>query len=148
MGIESKTVAAAQSFAEFDEEALLVLLGKQHKAIEMDTTLAADPTLNPDYDSTHMGLIEDLKVLGRRVAKRWNKELHKIVCGSSDDQTRKKLMDALNVGEAAAIAAVAGILLAIAPAAVTAPLSVLLVKSFLMPAKDELCDAWQEALEA
>ncbi len=147
MGVEARTIAAAQSYAEYDEDALLVVLGKQENAIMNDPTLAADPNLNPDYNSTHMGVIDDVKSLGRRIAARWNKELFAIVCGSGNNHARKELLDALNLGEAAAIAAVAGMLLAIAPAAVAAPLAALLVKSLLMPAKDELCDAWGEALE-
>jgi hypothetical protein len=148
MGIEDKTIAAAQSYEEYDEDALLVILGKQEAVIAKDHSLAADPTLNPEYDSTHMGVIDDLKRIGSRVAQRWNKELYKLICGSGNDEDRKRLLDALNVSEAAAIAVAASLLLAIAPAAVAAPLAALLVKTFLMPAKEELCEAWAEAIDA
>lgn len=148
MGIEEKTIAAAQSYGAYDEDALLVILGKQEVALQRDYSLAADPSLNPDYDSTHMGLIDDLKGIGSRIAHRWNKELCKLVCGRGDNEERRKLLDALNVSEAAAIGVVASLLLAIAPAAVAAPLAALLVKTFLMPAKDELCEAWAEAVAA
>ncbi len=147
MGIEDKTIAAAQSYNEYDEDALLVILGKQEFAINKDYSLAADPKFDPEYDSTHMGLIDDLKGIGARIANRWNKELYKLVCGSGDDEERKQLLDALNMSEAAAIGVVASLLLAIAPAAVAAPLAALLVKTFLMPAKDELCEAWAEAVK-
>ncbi|SMF12484.1 hypothetical protein SAMN06265365_105207 [Tistlia consotensis] len=146
MGIEERTIAAAQDFAAFDEDALLVVLGKQEKEIEKDPSLAADPTLNPAYDSTQMG-IADLKALGARILSRWNKELHRLVCQAGDDVERKRLLDALNLGEAAAIAAVASLLLAIAPAAVAAPAAALIVKRFLEPAKEELCAAWSEMIE-
>lgn len=148
MGIEEKTVAAAQSYENYDEDALLVILGKQESAIQKDYSLAADPTLDPEYDSTHMGLIDDLKGIGSRIAHRWNKELYKLICRSDDGEDRKKLLDALNLSEAAAIGVVASLLLAIAPAAVAAPLAALLVKTFLLPAKDELCEAWAEVVEA
>ncbi len=147
MGIEEETVKAAMDYAGYDEEALLVVLGKQEKAIEGNSALAADPRLNRDYDSTQMGLVDDVMKIGARVMKRWNNELYKLVCGGGDNEERKKLLEALNIGEAAAIAAVAGMLLAIAPAAVAAPLAALLVKSFLMPAKEELCEVWSEKLD-
>ncbi len=148
MEVEKKTIKAAQSYAEFDETALLVVLGKQEKAIEKNSALAADPTLNPVYDKTQMGLMDDLKSIGRRIMLRWSNELHKIVCGVEKNEVRDELVEALNLGEAAAIATVASLLLAIAPAAVAAPLAALLVKSILLPAKDELCAAWTEELEA
>jgi hypothetical protein len=148
MGIEQKTIVAAQSYSAYDEDALLVILGKQEAVIDEDYSLAADPTLDPEYDSTHMGVIDDLKGIGSRIAQRWNKELYKLVCGSGDSDNRKQLLDALNVSEAAAIGVVASLLLAITPAAVAAPLAALLVKTFLIPAKDELCEAWAEAVKA
>jgi hypothetical protein len=148
MGIEQDTIEAAKGYVDFDEDALLVVLGKQERAISENSVLAADPTLNPDYDSTVMGPLDDLKSVGKRILSRWNKELYKLVCGSEDNEDRVKLIEALNLGETAAIAAVASLLLAIAPAAVAAPLAALLVKSFLMPAKEELCDAWGEQLQA
>lgn len=148
MGIEQKTIDAAQSFYnQFDEQALLVVLGKQEKAIAKDSTLASDPTLDPEYDSTHMGVTDDLKSIGKRVMSRWNRELHQLVCRKESNETREELIKALNLSEAAAVAAVASMLLAIAPAAVAAPLAALLVKSILLPAKEELCEAWSEALE-
>lgn len=148
MGIEDKTIAAAQTYSDYDEDALLVILGKQEAALEQDYSLAADPTLDPEYDSTHMGLVDDLKGIGSRIAHRWNKELYKLICGGGDNEDRKKLLEALNISEAAAIGVVASLLLAIAPAAVAAPLAALLVKTFLMPAKDELCEAWAEVVDA
>lgn len=147
MHIEEKTIAAAQDFARLDEESLLVLLGKQEKAIEREPALAANPSLDPPYDSTHMGVVDDLKALGRRILKRWNQELHRLVCEQGDDAERKQLLDALNLGEAAAVAAVASALLAIAPAAIAAAAAPIIVKKFLVPAKEELCVAWGEMLE-
>jgi hypothetical protein len=144
MGIEQKTIDAAQKYAGFDEDALLVVLGKQDIAIDADSSLIVDPTLNPNYDSQIMGPLDELKFAGRRIVKRWNLELYKLVCGSGDNKEREQLIDALNIGEAAAIAAVVKILLLITSPAVAAPLSVVLVKFFLLPAKEELCAAWGE----
>ena len=69
MNIEKKTIDAAQDFGMMDEDSLFVVLGKQEKAIANNPSLAGDPTLNPDYESTHMGVIDDLKALGGRIAQ-------------------------------------------------------------------------------
>jgi hypothetical protein len=99
-----ETAAAAQRHAaEYDEEALLVLLGKQHKAIQRNPALKDDPTLDPPYDEAHMDVIDDLKAAGRRIAEKWNKELHSLVCGGGINEERDKLIEALNIGQAAAI---------------------------------------------
>src|SRR5215472_8601828 len=103
-----------------------------------------------------MGLIDEVKSLGRRIMTRWNKELYGVVCGkkcsggaesAEDKKIRDDLLKALNLSDAAVIAAVVtGLMTLGAPAAIAAPVAPFLVKKFIMPAKDELCDAWSEAL--
>jgi hypothetical protein len=92
-----------------------------------------------------------LKALGRRILARWSKELYTAICGSSakDAEARNKVLTAINLGEAALIAAVAGALLWItAPAALAAALAPLIVKKFIAPAGEELCEYWGEAINA
>ncbi|TCO72119.1 hypothetical protein [Rhodovulum euryhalinum] len=148
--LEMRTIAAAEALAaEKDDEALLVMLGKQEKAIAREPSLALQPMLDPDYDSTHMGLVDDLKDLGRRIVARWSRALYELVCGGQgEDADRKKLFEALNVGEAAAIGAVTALLLGMAvPPPVAAAASVVIVRKFLLPAGDEVCDFWGEKLD-
>jgi len=148
--LELKTIAAAETFAaEKDEEALYVMLGKQEKALARDPSLAAEPMLDPDYDSTHMGLVDDLKDLGQRIVARWSRALYELVCGGQgDDADRRKLFDALNVSEAAAIAAVTALLLGMAvPPPIAAAASVVIVRKFLVPAGEEVCLFWGEQLD-
>ena len=146
--ISSETVAVAQNLSDRDVEALYELIGRQEKAIEQNPALAYDPALSPSYDSSHMGLIDDVKALGKRVAKRWARALHDIVCGSASDSERQELLKALNVSEAAAIAVVTGMLLPILSPPIAAAVAVIVVKKFLTPAADELCDYWNEQLDA
>lgn len=147
MAIEERTILKAQDYASYDSEALLMLLGKQEQVKDRQAWAFADPGFDPAYDTAMMGALDGVKAAGIRVMNRWSKELYQLVCGSGENQARDELMEALNLGETAAIAAVASLLLAIAPAAVAAPLSVLLVKSFVLPAKDELCLVWREQIE-
>jgi hypothetical protein len=132
-----------------DEQALLVSIGQRELAVQENR-----PNLPIEGDSvyvtTTMGL-DDLKKLGLRILRRWNKALHELVCpnAGADGKEREDLLKALNISEVAAIGVVTGLLLPIGvPAPVAAPLAALIVKKFLMPAKDELCDAWGEAINA
>jgi hypothetical protein len=149
MAKENDVIKAAKKFSAKDEAALELLLGKQAKAIEKEPDLAKDPNLDPPYDGTQMGLVDDVKSLGRRIAVRWSKELYNVVCGRDNDATAQEILGSLNINEAAVIAAVAAALLAIgAPPPIAAAAAPLIVKKFIWPAKDELCDAWGEAIAA
>jgi hypothetical protein len=147
--IEKETIEVAQKLGETrDVEALYVLLGKQQKAIAEVPDLANDPNLDPPYDSTHMGLIDDLRALGSRIAALWARKLHEVICGTSADTAeRHKLLSALNVSQAAAIAAVTTLLLPVLSPAVAAPVAAIIVKQFLAPAGDAICDYWGEKLD-
>ena len=133
-----------------NDEALLVLIGMRQQEIGNHPELENDPNLQVQYSESMMGSLDDLKRLGKRVASRWNKELFGVVCSneSKDSKEREALLNSLNVGEAAVIAAVAAALISLGVgAAIAAPLAPLIVRRFIWPAKDELCIAWGEAIE-
>jgi hypothetical protein len=70
-------------------------------------------------------------------------------CGGKDEnqKDRKAVLDSINLGEAAVIAAAASAVLSLgAPAALAAAVAPLIVKRFIWPAKDELCEAWGEGI--
>jgi hypothetical protein len=139
----AKTVADAANrlYKQKDEDALEVLIGMREKAID------ANPALK-DFET--MGGLDELKAMGRRILNRWNKELYGVVCGgkSGDQKDRKAVLDSLNLGETAVIAAVASALLTLGVyAAIAAALAPLIVKRFIWPAKDELCAAWGEGVK-
>lgn len=149
----NEVVAAANELNQQkqDDEALLVLIGMRTQAISAEPARIDDPHLDVVYEGTTMGPLDDLKRLGKRVANRWNKELFAIVCGneSKDSKEREVLLNSLNLGEAAVIAAVAGALIGLGVgAAIAAPLAPLIVRRFIWPAKDELCVAWRESIDA
>lgn len=148
---KNAVVAAAQRLSSRDEAALEVLVGMRQKALERDPSLKDDVEFEPKYDGTTMGPLDDIKNLGRRILKKWNKELQEVVCGKSakDKKDRAAVLESLNLGEAAVIAAVASALLSLGVvAALAAALAPLIVKRFIWPAKDELCAAWAEAIGA
>ena len=156
MSNEADIIRAAEALSSKDEEALLLEIGLRDKMLQANPAQANEPSLAVAYDSPHMGLIDDIKALGTRIMNRWNKELYGVVCGKKpgggaesdeDKKIRKDLLKALNLGDAAVIATVAtGLIVLGAPAAIAAPVAPFLVKKFIMPAKEKLCDAWGEAL--
>jgi hypothetical protein len=71
---KSAVVAAAVELSKRDEAALELLLGLRAEAISADPSLKDDVDLEPKYEATLMGPLDDIKALGRRILKRWNKE--------------------------------------------------------------------------
>ena len=133
-----------------EDEALYVLIGMREKAVANEPALKDDPDLEVVYAEPTMGPLDDIKRLGKRITNRWNKELYTIVCGNADKdaEVRESLLNSLSLSEAAVIAAVATALIGLGVgAAIAAPLAPLLVRRFIWPAKDELCEAWGEAIE-
>jgi hypothetical protein len=148
--VQAVIQAAEQAGASKDEDALAVLLGMRQKELDKNPALADDPNFTPVY-GPHMGLLDDVKALGWRIAKRWAKELYGLVCENKkgDTEDKKKIMDALNLSETAVIGAVAAALMAMAvPALIAAAAAPLITKKFIWPLRDELCGAWGEALNA
>jgi hypothetical protein len=143
--------AANRLHKQKDEVALELLIGMRAKAIEQDPALKDDIDFEPKYEAETMGALDEIKALGRRILNRWNRELYGVVCGNQgdDQKARTAVLNSLNLGEAAVIAAVAGALLSLGvAAAIAAALAPLIVKRFIWPAKDELCNAWGEELTA
>jgi formate dehydrogenase maturation protein FdhE len=150
----SAVVSAAERLhSERDEESLEILVGMRAKAIEQNPALKdyVDLPLPSKYETESLEAVEDVKALGRRILNRWNKELYAIVCNTKaeEDKTRKAVLESLNLGETAVVAAVAGALLSLGvAAAIAAALAPLIVKRFIWPAKDELCSAWGDAVKS
>jgi hypothetical protein len=159
MDANDKTLDVAKELLTRDEQALELELGLRSNKIDKAEPaerpeLAADPQLPVTYEK-HMGLIDDIKALGKRVALRWSKELHGLVCNPTKPEDKKLAEDIREAAglkgiglETALIAAVVPAILWLgAPAAIAAVVAPLVVKKFILPARDELCDAWGEALQ-
>ena len=131
----NEVVAAANQLHEQkDDEALLVLIGMREKVISQDPTRKEDVDLPVVYEEKLLGPLDDIKRLGNRIVRRWNKELYGIVCSdaSKDRKERQDILTSLSFGEAAVIAAVAGALISLGVgAALAAPLAPLIVRRFL-----------------
>jgi hypothetical protein len=137
----------AHDLAEYDESALIELLGMRAKCIERDPSIAGDLSPKISYDARFLGPLDDIKALGLRILNRWNKELFSIICGSSndDEEDRTKILNALTLSEGAAITALVPVFIGIGLApTLAAVLAAIVVKRFLGTAIGTLCEAWKQ----
>ena len=143
--------AASRLHEQKDDAALEVVIGMREKVITERPELKDDVNLEVEYEEDMMGPLDDIKRLGKSIIRRWNKELFGIVCGNTgkDRKDQEAVLTSLNLGEAAVIAAVAGVLVSLGVGgALAAPLAPIIVRRFIWPAKDELCVAWREKIDA
>jgi hypothetical protein len=139
--------AAATRLSSRTDEALELLLGMRAQAIEGNASLGNDLDFDPQYDGNVMGPMADVTALAKRILRRWNKELHRIVCGAKaeDKAVRDQVLTALKVGAGAGAISVALTTLAV-PAGLAVVLAPLIMKRFIVPASEEMCAVWQERL--
>jgi hypothetical protein len=142
---------AANRLSAKDDASLELLLGMRAQAIEKSPALKEDLDFLPPYDTTTMGSIDGVKMMGRRIFKRWNKELYGVVCGEEqeDMEQRRKIMTALTISVGAAAGAVAMALTTFAvPAALAVVIAPIVVKRLIVPGKEEMCAAWLEEINS
>ena len=125
-------------------------LGIRAKALAADPSIAGNFEPNVAYDGIAMGPLDDVRELGQRLFRRWNREAYNLVCGSGVDEAsdRQKLLDAFGGGDVAVGAALAGLFVAylgMAPA-VAGIVAALTLKHFFRPAYGEFCGLWLEKL--
>src|SRR6266436_3999156 len=96
--VSDVTAEATRLAQQKDDKALELLVGMRAKAIEENPNLKDQVALEPMYDESIMGSMDDVRALGQRVLKRWNKELHGLVCGNqpTDQKERDAILGALN----------------------------------------------------
>jgi hypothetical protein len=134
-----------------DEDTLLEQLGLRAQAGWGQRAEVAefDPTIV--YNVVEMGPMDELREIGRRLFRRWSRELHNLACGSDEAYKvdRESILQAIggdDVAVAAAITAVLIVSFGVAPA--LAPLLAgLVLKYIIKPAGDTLCEYWREHLD-
>jgi|KBSMisStandDraft_5_1062788.scaffolds.fasta_scaffold559134_1 hypothetical protein len=133
-----------------DEDQLLEQLGMRSAVVSRDVTRSADFQLSVKAaDIAAMGIKDDMKVLGGKIVRRWNRSAYELACGTDPDDSRSRedLQKALGIGEGAAIAALTAGLIGIGLMAALAPLiATIIVKKFFNPAYGEFCGYWKQKL--
>lgn len=130
------------------ETDLLQEIGRRQLMLEAAPDAAAMVQLEMPAMATE-AIWGDLSALGSRVLKRFERELHDLICGKAEGvaKEREQLAAALRLDRASIVAAVTASLIQLSCPALVAPLvATLIVRKGLAPVVEELCDAWQERL--
>lgn len=130
---------------------LLEHLGIRDRAIALDPSVAGSFAPSVVYDGPQMGLMEDIRELGRRIFARWNVEAHTLVCGGGDAERedRHSLLRAAGADPVMAGATLAALLvsqLGLSPA-IAAVIAALVIRRFFRPAVEEFCTEWKRHLQ-
>jgi hypothetical protein len=139
----------AQQLLRLDENKLLEQLGVRSVAAAAAPPTTLESPSGPVGGT--LGIREDMKELGARILRRWNRVAYELACGNDPDDAamRSELEQALHVSEAAAIGVLSGGLITIGLSALIAPvLAALIVKKFFNPAYGEFCGYWKGKLPA
>ncbi len=146
----TETASALEKLVNADDDTLFEQLGMRVKATASREVgvIEYNPTLV--HDAHVMGPLDDLRELGRRVLRRWNRELYRVACGgeSEDGKDRESILKALGIGDVALGGAIAAVLIGsfgVAPAVATV-VGALIVKRLGAPAADEICKFWSESI--
>ncbi|MEP6020636.1 MAG: hypothetical protein ABJ251_19350 [Paracoccaceae bacterium] len=146
--LKAETDAAGLKMSKKDTANLLEEIARREAAAEKDAAVLAIPSVDSPYATAELALGDDLKEIGDRLIKLWVRKLHGVICGgSSSEESRKKIASFASLDDAAAIAAVTALLLPITSPVFAAPAAVIIVREFLGPAAEELCDFWAEKLK-
>ena len=147
----SKT--AAKDLLKKDEDQLYELLGLRQLKIEEDLTVQGDFELSVTY-AEHMGPMENIQKIGRRVFNKLNFQAYGLVCGTDpdDEEDRNKIVGAIGFGTEAAVIALSGILVSSfgIAAAIAGVIAAIIIKRFAEPALNEgiaaICEIWKDDL--
>jgi len=140
---------AVVALVNYDDDALLKQVAMRAEATKADPAISGsyDPIVT--YDFEHAGIADDLRDLGARIFRRWERELHAVVCGTddADKKDRDSILTQIKADDATLGATVGAVLigLGVGPA-VAAVLAALLLKRILKPAGSEVCKYWSEQL--
>ena len=139
-----------RDLAEADEDQLLEQLGMRGavSARDFEKSAQLQPALS-GADVTAMGIKDDLKVLGQRILRRWNRSAYEVICGDDPDdaKAREDVKKAIGLGDAAVIGAGSYALIGIGLMPALAPVvAAILVKKFFKVAASEVCVFWKENL--
>jgi hypothetical protein len=151
MSMDESALGAARHLLPSDERQLLEELGLRDRAISEAPELAGEFDLDLPYDETEMGMKDELRNLGARILRRWNREAYELVCGgrAADTQVRSSLTRALGIGqvEATALLSVTLVTHLAVPAALAAVIAAIVIKRFFSPAAEEVCARWKTTVE-
>lgn len=154
MATQSKlSKTAAKKLLASEPDQLYEMLGVRIKASQRDLSLQGEYDPSVVY-SKHMGPMEDLQRIGRRMFNKLQIQAYKLVCGADpeDEADRNKIIDALGVSGEAAVVVLSSVLVGTfgLAAAFAGVVAALIIRRFAMPTLKEghaaMCEVWKEHL--
>jgi hypothetical protein len=146
--ISEPTSSTVELLLESEESQLYEQLGMRSQAINFDVEKAGSFQPVITYDGAKMGAKEDIRELGQKIFYRWNYEIYSLACGKNaeDQADRKKIFEAIGLGEVALASTVTTVLISsfgIAPP-IAIVLAAIITKRFFRPAYEEFCGVWSK----
>jgi hypothetical protein len=142
-GNEQYVKEATEAVIGKDLENLYEELGMRSKAIGVDLTRMGDPVLSVNYDGKLMGPMTEIADLGKRIAKRWIREIHQVVCGNEadDKDDREKLQSLFGLKGSDLATALTAFLVStfFVASPIAAVVAAIIVKRLGASAMDEFC---------
>ena len=137
--------AKMESLIQANDRQLYQQLGQTVQALAEDPSIAG--TYTEEVDQA-LGFQDDVINLGRNLFRRWSAEANKLVCGTDADNSgmRQVVIDAIGGNAGTVVAILAGLLVsqfALAPA-VASLVAALVIKTFLKPTYEEMCQEWSQ----
>jgi len=148
--VESRATPALEKLLQSEPDQLFAELGLRQQAILDDPVYAGSYDATATFDAPFAGPLDTLREIGQRFFERFSPDAYGLVCGSESENAdmRKKLLDALNLGETAFAAALVSALVStfgLAPA-LASVLAALFVRLFFRNAYGAMCDVWKKHL--
>ncbi len=153
MAMNEELAQSIREHSQLSEEQLLAELGGYVEEWEQDpiktaTRLAVPAPPPPDTSQLAGPFAEKLKAIGIRFLRRFNRNLHDLMCNPNDPDNAKVKEAILSGGEAAGYV-LGGVLLAhfVWLPGIVAIVAALLLKRFAQCAYDEACQLWADELK-
>lgn len=146
--VEQAAGPVVAKLSERDDAQLYQELALRIKGASANPASAGELNPTVEYDAALMGPLDDLQEFGRRFFDKFLPDAYSLVCGTGDEEERKKVQSAFNIGPDAVGAAIAAVIvstLGIAPA-VAAVVAALVMRLFFRNAYQAMCEVWKEKL--
>src|SRR3954452_9954099 len=100
--LSTQVLPAVSKLLQADEDNLYEQLGIRAKALAADASIAGSFDAHVSAETTEMGVMDEVRKLGNRLFRRWNREAHDMLCGTADgaQRDRQEISRALGVDEA------------------------------------------------
>jgi hypothetical protein len=147
--LESRLKSATTDLLGYDDENLIEELGRRGKALQLDFSEMGNPDMQPTEDPSLLGPMDEIRDLGLRIAKRWIREVHQVVCSPDavDKEDRDKIQSAFQLKGSDLAAALAAFLVSsfFVASPVATVVAAIVVKRLGNSALEEICkksDEW------